>query len=1374
MPETPRPDQPPTPAPPPKPRRRRWLKILLVSFLSLVVVLLVAVLYSQSRHAFRNIWLPVLKNVVPGRITAENGNISFGGKLRLEGVKYIEENGTELFSAKSAYLDFQPLKTWTSGNLIWIKELEIDSPKIVILTTPETEEEKKAAEKKKEEAGAKPSKKGPLVPFAIEHLKATSLSLQWMDAKKTRVALDKAELSIDNLVPGGSAQAKANLDFVVAPDDPKQVRSGTFALDTGLTQNADGSGVQYTITSLTAMQNGPMKPDQGAQQGVKADLLFDLKSDGSYDQSNTLKTTLAAKASTPSATVGTVNADIDYDPAQNKMHTKIDLAQIVPELLNPILAMFGPAQFESAQFDGSLSIENEGENYAFQSSLKGKKLSIKPEADQEATPLIDFSSTHKGAWNPKEQKATVSETEVKLDQGSRNLGMVTLDKQVAFYVRDADAPASEASQSSTPEEAHINIDIKEIGVKDLRPWLKIADSTALDDVREGKLEGKLTLAVLKSGDRFDLQGELAAADLSINQGKDAEPMGPFTVKTRLAGVLDNATLVNLGPETSIKLIQQGKELGGGNFNGTYDIKKGAAQLKSSLSVPNLADTLNKLKAQKSDQKVIVEGGGVKGELTVARADKDTPLRVAGTADLQNLKLTSEGRKIERSVAVKYDMELNAALDDLTLSNVALNLQEGGGKAAGNITAQGYWPLKYVDAKEAGRRKLRGGQANVKLAGVQAGPWITFLDLVAEKDFGEVPVEHNLTLSIDPTGEVFTGGGEGNIGPVKLTSGDRKIERSIAAKYEIELKAAIDELTFRNVAVNVQEPGGKAAGSITAEGYWPLKFVDAKEAAGGKHRGGQANLKLAGVQAGPWITFFNLIEQKDLGEVPVDHNLTLGVDPTGEIYTGGGEGTIGPVKLVSGDLAPENVVMAVKTALTQKAEGLQQFVLDLTANRANRPPDKIHVDGTAKKGDRTSIQANVVIDSLAAELYTAQFASADQPPATEQPEASTPAKETKPRKTSKAEPKSDSKAAPKPESKPDSKPREWPVDMKTNIQIGQLTWRDIVIEQTKANVSSDSKKLNTVLEGMNINKGKLAGQAQFTYVGSEIKYDWKLDGDGIEAGPIVDSLQPSMAKKVEGKAKFTTQGSAFDLGHKETRNLDGTLTFDLVDGALKNSKLLNFLSEVTRTDFFSHLVYKGFHGEVTFDKDWANLKNVVVQGNATRLIAEGKVGIDGELDLAVTPAIGPDLKAKLPDLWVVGAFANTLINEAYGFTSFPLAVTVKGDMKDPKYFVVPKAPALVGKLGGAAGELLGGVAGGGLKAGEAMGGAVVKGAGTAVKGAGAAVEGAAGAGKKGAEAVGGAVGKGAGAVGDTVKKGIGGVGGLIKKGLGKGGTEEEKK
>jgi AsmA-like C-terminal region len=142
-------------------------------------------------------------------------------------------------------------------------------------------------------------------------------------------------------------------------------------------------------------------------------------------------------------------------------------------------------------------------------------------------------------------------------------------------------------------------------------------------------------------------------------------------------------------------------------------------------------------------------------------------------------------------------------------------------------------------------------------------------------------------------------------------------------------------------------------------------------------------------------------------------------------------------------------------------------------------------------------------------------------------------------------------------------------------------------------------------------------------------------------------------------------------------------FDVENGRFVKSPVMEFLAKQTRIDEFNGAEFKTLHGELHIKDGWMHLNQSRAVGSMYGVETEGKIGLDGRLDVQIFPKVGPAFSkhVRIPCL-------DQFAKASDGFTVLPVTVTVKGSAGNPEYRATVETAGAIKRRGG---ELVGVIA-----------------------------------------------------------------------------------
>lgn len=1250
-----------TEAKPPK-KRRRGLKAALLVFGVFLVLIVGGVIYLHSSHAFMHVLMPILADRVDGTVEAESGSVSLFGRMSVKGFHFSGPDEAFSLRANSMMASANPW-SFIFGDNPRIHRIEIIDPEVIVRTEAEPDEED---EEEEEEAPGEPSR---IIPFAIGELLVQSLLLEYYKGDQKEFTLTEGDVAIKDLAPGQSGSVSVKTNFAVAPEDENRRRSGNFAYDLALAQSDDGTEITWDGKGATQVREGLAGAD-GA--GALENFASTLK--GTYSDKRALQTTGQIAAEQGGQNVGTIAVDLNWKDNADQpddMNSTVKLTDIRSEFLNPIVGLFGPTQFDSAQFDGTVSVKSAGDVYQFDSTLTGQNVSVRANKGDEPTPPLDIESVQSGQVKQDGSRVTIAQAQLRVEQGGQPKIAAGLDKPMVLAMGDEEVPVRD---SAAPEEAHFNLRISDLSVENLRPWVAMTNPEALDQVRRGSLNGDLVISVVNQGERISINGNTQLSNLVLQNEGEEESRGPFLIQNESNVQISDMKEIRIENAQS-RITLDGEPMGVLTTSGDVNTETGNINLAVDATAGNLGRMLSQLGVQVSEA-IALSGGALDGETRLVRENNDSPLQIAGNVNLQNLTLRSDDGQLQRSADLRYNVELNPEMSLARVEQFALALQDGG-EPAGQFTVQGQWPLS--DETDA------GAQAQITLAQFDAKPWMNLFGVnpQAEPAPGEEEpalaveaglIEGQFTVAqADARSPMALAGNLGVQNIVFTSPEDRTLERSATLKFDVTIDADRTVAQFDELVLALAEPDGTPAGTLSATGRWPLQQEEQAQPEPGRvaqRPDGRAEVRLAEFNGEPWVRLMGWAEGQDIGSLPIEAEETITIDSTGKNLTFEGVERIGPVRLASGDEAPEDVTMTIQNKFQKIDEDLRGIVVDLNSNRGGGRIDKARIEGSGSLGERPSFQLTGAIESLALDVYTSPFESEETEGAEGEPAPVAPETQTEP--TIADEPVTEAA----------------PIDLDLNLKIGAIGYKGALLQGGALIVNANKELLQASLQPATLNNGPIQGEFNRRVVDGVQQIQWSASGSAIPTAPVIGAFSPENANALEGMLEFNTTGLGTGTGEQLEQSMEGEAAFAVTEGKFGEVKLLSYIADVTGVDAFNQMFFNQFNGSFRIDEGWADIQEMTVAGPVAQLVADGKIGLDGALDVYVNPRVGPTIAERVPKEKYTQAFLGVV----EGFTVLPVAVTVRGTTDDPSYGVRPTTPEVLKEVGGLFKGIVGGITG----------------------------------------------------------------------------------
>lgn len=830
--------------------------------------------------------------------------------------------------------------------------------------------------------------------------------------------------------------------------------------------------------------------------------------------------------------------------------------------------------------------------------------------------------------------------------------------------------------------AEIDLQLDHLPAETLNPLLARRGPAR---IQRAELAGQGTLRI--ADDRMAWQAALQGAQVSLRLPDTPGPTPPLDVLVEQAGTYDRAARTLRLEGLMIKVLKDRRPVITASLDRPLTLALDRAHSGSgsgdqadrkpiALTVDLVQLDIYHLRPWTallgSQALASVAGGHVDGQFQVEIQGTGERLNVAGRLDAADLRLRRRGTG---ALTAPIGIECRAKATVVDLSRVTLDVLTA-------RVAEGQHML--VQAKMAGAADTKSGAASLA-AEASSANLAEALDRMALLDErqramlagGEVKAE----VKVETAGSNRPLTADAMLQARSLTiklDARHAVPQSLQARAALEISADRTDLVLKQAGMTLESTAARP-GTIAVTGHWPLgppRQASDRDRRRAPARGGELAVTVKDWDAGPLEEVFRMMPGRASGPLPVAVQVVLGLDPATQIMTVRGHETVGPLLVRRQEGDPIPATLRVEQDLEKRGEEIHAAVITFTSERPQGHADHVVLKGTARLGERPSLQMNGRIDSLdagwLADLFTGPHETG--PAAAGRSEGSLESRvEGRPGRhpEHKAEDKAGrtgekvgGKAGGKPGIKVGSQPGDTtttgtpglaiPPDLDLEAEIGTVTYRGWKIGAGRVAAKGKGGHLHVTLDPTGILGGTLQGTVDLTRPGGDQRVKWAARGQGLSLVALSQTLSPGREPIVQTAASFHTEGEGHGQGPAFLQSLTGSMVIDLGQGRFVRSELMAFLAAQTRLKDFEGLAFDSVHGELHIKDGWANLDRVHLDSNTITLDATGKVGLDGRLDVRVIPKVGPRLAKKAKD-----ACAAPLLDTVDGFTTFPFVITVKG-------------------------------------------------------------------------------------------------------------------
>ncbi len=463
----------------------------------------------------------------------------------------------------------------------------------------------------------------------------------------------------------------------------------------------------------------------------------------------------------------------------------------------------------------------------------------------------------------------------------------------------------------------------------------------------------------------------------------------------------------------------------------------------------------------------------------------------------------------------------------------------------------------------------------------------------------------------------------------------KSTRTFGVLAEMEIDGARTTADIQRIEVNIDSDGTNA-GTFLVSGRWPLTDQATTTSVG------SMSVTVKEWDSRPLVEFLDILPGREPGPLMVSGALNVAQRAGGRTIVVQGSETVGPITVaVKGRPGPEPATIHVEHLVTQNRDEIQIAKFSMNSERPIGLADQVTMKGTVRSGLRPHLQLRGSVNALDADWYAALLA----PPMSETPEeqaitgAPPPLKEIKEKKAGFG----------------------LPLDLDVDLAIGTLTYRNLPIGAGRLLANGDGQSMHATLEPTGVARGSVQGTFAIAQKDGQQDITWDATGNALDLSLFLKALFNEPESRITGLGRFTTTGTGRGQGEALRNSLSGIAVFDVENGRFAKSPVMEFLAKQTRIEEFQGAEFKTFHVELHIKDGWMRLNQTRAVGSMYAVEAEGKIGLDGQLDAQIFPKVGPTFSKHIT-IRCLDQFAKA----SDGFTLLPVSVTVKGTTGNPQY------------------------------------------------------------------------------------------------------------
>lgn len=497
---------------------------------------------------------------------------------------------------------------------------------------------------------------------------------------------------------------------------------------------------------------------------------------------------------------GTLNLK---EPATNPLlKASLSLTELPGETLNPWLTRWTDARIARALFTGTADVEMTGELVKWQIDLDGRRIAVwLPDSTRPTSPL-DVRLAQTGHIDRTAAILHLDKATVNALDRSRPVMTAVLDKPIRFPLPGSGRDQSSPRMDTQP--ADFRLEANRLGIDLIRSQLSLVGLTALDRVKSGLVDARLTIHWKGLSEPASVAGSLDVADLRLDAGA-MRIREPLRLRTRIDATVTEFTSVQL-KNVNLRALAGSNLLAETGLTGSANLKDTSLNLALSFAAGDMPAVLAKLGLLDERQLKLFTRGKVEADGRVTSQGQNLPLSLRATIRARDLRFQPlPGQFFTYALLAKSEMEVNPARTTVEFKPLDLTL-EAIGKETGTLNIRGTWPIASA---------VSGGSIHIIATNLDLGPMAELSGLLPGRLPGPLPVNGDVTVALEPPAGSLTLRGQESIGPVRVVRQDGG-PSTATLRIKHDLTRGNDSIQLSSLSLMADRPPG-VPDSVTLNG-----------------------------------------------------------------------------------------------------------------------------------------------------------------------------------------------------------------------------------------------------------------------------------------------------------------------------------------------------------------------------------------------------------------------------------------------------------------------------------------------------------------------------------------------------------------------------
>jgi len=244
------------------------------------------------------------------------------------------------------------------------------------------------------------------------------------------------------------------------------------------------------------------------------------------------------------------------------------------------------------------------------------------------------------------------------------------------------------------------------------------------------------------------------------------------------------------------------------------------------------------------------------------------------------------------------------------------------------------------------------------------------------------------------------------------------------------------------------------------------------------------------------------------------------------------------------------------------------------------------------------------------------------------------------------------------------PFDWPIDGEGSAQIKQLKTHGITSEDVEFHYYLKNNILTIDRLAAKVGGGSFSQTARIDLTKKGLGYQSELNLENVQAAQLLAAVAPKLQGVVVGRLNLTTTLQGYGTNWEKLRKeLVASGQAQMSGLQLTNAPVVAELAGFLQLDEFKRIVFDEARSSFKISQGMIDL-DAQLNGKQIRMAPQGKVGLDGALNLSVPTALAPEVSSRLGNSRLASLFVDS-----QGWTELP--IKLKGSVSAPEFKIDSK-------------------------------------------------------------------------------------------------------